>query len=67
MNTTASSAMIAWMVLLTGTFAILAFTFAWAVNTMRPVQARTSVTGRAAFPYRYSPTRRQDELEDGRA
>lgn len=57
----ASAATVAWMVMLTGTFAILAFTVLWAVTSVRPARARVPLTGRAAAPYWYSPTGRQDE------
>ena len=49
-------------ILLSCTFAILAFTLFWAVaNNRRPAVARTPLTGRRASPYWYSPTGLQDE------
>ena len=61
MENSASYATVAWMVLLAGTFAALAYTYFWAVSTRHPVRARRHMTGRAAAPYWYSPTGRQDE------
>lgn len=61
MGTDASAVTVAWMVLLAGTFAILSFTLMWAVTSVRPVRLRARITGRAAAPYWYSPTGRQDE------
>lgn len=45
------------------TFAILTLTMVWAVSNRRPVRPRAHMTGRAAMPYRYSPTGRQDERD----
>ena len=61
MVTSASPAAVAWMVLLAGTFAILAYTYFWAASNRHPVRARAHLTGRAASPYWYTPTGRQDE------
>lgn len=43
------------------TTAILALTLTWALSNRRPVRPRAHMTGRAAVPYWYSPTGRQDE------
>jgi hypothetical protein len=59
--TTASPETVAITICIVGTFAILAFTLLWAINTMRPVRRRPHLTGRPAEPYWYSPTGKQDE------
>lgn len=61
MGTTASSATIAVMVFLSGTFAILGYTLLWALTSHRPSRARAHMTGRSAAPYWYSTTGLQDE------
>lgn len=62
MPSTASPTTAAIMIGLAGTFAILAFAFLSAITSTRPVRARAHLTGRAASPYRYSPSRLEDEL-----
>ncbi len=49
-----------WMVF-TCTFAILAFTAMWGLSNRHPIRPHAQLTGRAAVPYWYSPTGRQDE------
>ncbi|MGQ0632246.1 MAG: hypothetical protein ACT4P1_14585 [Sporichthyaceae bacterium] len=56
-----SSDMAGWIIFLMGTGSILMFTFAWAVQTRLPAVRGPQLTGRAAAPYWYSPTGRQDE------
>lgn len=43
------------------TCATLALTMVWALSNRRPVRPHAHMTGRAAVPYWYSPTGRQDE------
>lgn len=53
--------MIAVTVFLTVTFAMLAYTFFWAVSAHRPVRARPHRTGRSAVPYWHTTSGMQDE------
>ena len=43
------------------TAAVLGLTLMWATANRRPVRAHASLTGRAAVPYRYTPTGLADE------
>lgn len=48
-------------ILLVCTFAIVAMTCLWATSNRHPNRVRPQLLGRAAAPYWYSPTGRQDE------
>jgi hypothetical protein len=49
------------MIFFMGTFATVAFTLVWGLSNRRPVRPHPHMTGRAADPYWYTPTGRQDE------
>ncbi|MGQ0843935.1 MAG: hypothetical protein ACT4QF_07345 [Sporichthyaceae bacterium] len=60
MNDQLSATAAVWM-FFACTTAILTLTLAWALSNRHPVRPRPHLTGRAAVPYWYSPTGRQDE------
>jgi hypothetical protein len=60
-NDPAMSLMVATVIFLMATGAMLLMAFTWAMSNRRPVRAHARLVGRRATVYRHTPTQLQDE------